>query len=154
MSAGTGNIMATPSQLLFPRILFCLLHPPKGWPINGLRQFLYFNQWNQQIDIWHSHIKRKKMKARKSWSSIMQKLRDHRGQPRLLYPAKFSITIDRQNKIFHNRTRFNQCLATNPALHKVLEEKRWPKEVSYINKNKDNRLSHSSKYQRRGTHTQ
>ena len=42
--------------------------------------------------------------------------------PRLLYPTKLSITIDRQNKIFLERTRFNQFLATNLALYKVLEQ--------------------------------
>ena len=30
------------------------------------------------------------MKARRSWSRIMQTLRDHGCQPRLLYPAKLS----------------------------------------------------------------
>ena len=39
------------------------------------------------------------------------------------YPAKLSITIDGQNKILHDRTRFKQYLATNPALYKVLEGK-------------------------------
>ena len=58
------------------------------------------------------------MKVRRLWSSIVQTLRDHGCQPRLLHPAKLSITIDGQNKIFHDRTRFNQYLATNLALHK------------------------------------
>ena len=76
------------------------------------------------------------MKARRS--SIMQTLRDHGLQPRLLHPAKLSITIEGQNKIFHDKTRFNQYLATNPALHKVLERKLQTKEVGYIYKNTNN----------------
>jgi hypothetical protein len=31
---------------------------------------------------------------------ILQPLKNHRCQPRLLYPAKVSITIDGENKIF------------------------------------------------------
>ena len=74
----------------------------------------------------------------------MQTLRDHRCQPRLLSPAKLSITIDKENKIFQDRTRFNQYLATNPALLKVLEGKLQPNEVSYIYKNTDNRDDHTA----------
>ena len=73
-------------------------------------------------------------KARRFWSRIMKILRDHRGQHRLLYPAKLSITIDRQSKIVHDGTRFNQYLATNPNLHKVLEGKFHPNKVGYIKK--------------------
>ena len=53
-------------------------------------------------------------------------------------PSKLSITIEGQNKIFHDKTRFNQYLVTNPALHKILEGKHQPKVVGYINKNSDN----------------
>ena len=79
------------------------------------------------------------MKARRSWSSVMQTLRNQGCQHRLLYPAKLSITIDRQNKVFHGRTRFNQNLDTNPALHNVLKGKLQPKKVDYIHKDTDNR---------------
>ena len=78
------------------------------------------------------------MKVRRSWSNVMQTLRDHRCQPRILYPTKLSITIVGQTKIFHDKTRFNQYLAINPALHKILEGKLQPKEVGYTNKNTDN----------------
>ena len=33
-------------------------------------------------------------------------LRDHRCQPRLLYPAKLSITIHGENKIFCDKVKF------------------------------------------------
>ena len=38
------------------------------------------------------------MKARRSWTDVMQTLREHRCQLRLLYPAKLSITIDGRNQ--------------------------------------------------------
>ena len=78
------------------------------------------------------------MKARRLWSSVMHTLRDHGCQPRLLYPAKLSITIEGQKKIFHNKTRFHQYLAKNLALQKILEGKFQPKKDGYTNKNKDN----------------
>jgi hypothetical protein len=35
-----------------------------------------------------------KLKARRYWTDAIQTLREHKCQPRLLYPAKLSITID------------------------------------------------------------
>ena len=50
------------------------------------------------------------MKARSALSEDMQNLREQECQPRLLYPAKFSINIDGENKIFQDKTKFNQYL--------------------------------------------
>ena len=38
------------------------------------------------------------MKARKAWTDVIQTLREHKFQHRLLYPAKVSITIDGETK--------------------------------------------------------
>jgi hypothetical protein len=46
----------------------------------------------------------------------MQTLKEDKCQLRILYPAKLSITIDGENKIFHDQTKFKQYLYTNPAL--------------------------------------
>ncbi|MBV2133994.1 hypothetical protein KRX52_14530, partial [Pseudomonas sp. MAP12] len=81
----------------------------------------------------------KTLKARRSWIDILPTLREHGCQPRLLYPAKLSITIDGENKIFHDKTRFKQYVTTNPALQKVLEGKLQPKEINYTHKNIGNR---------------
>jgi hypothetical protein len=64
------------------------------------------------------------MKAGKSWRDVLQTLREHKCQPRLLYPAKLSITIDGETKVFHSKTKFTQYLSTNPALQSILTEKR------------------------------
>jgi hypothetical protein len=56
------------------------------------------------------------MQARRSWADVIQTLREHKCQPRLLYPAKLSITIHGETKIFHDKTKFTQYLSTNPAL--------------------------------------
>jgi hypothetical protein len=63
------------------------------------------------------------MKARRSWTCVIQTLREHKCHPRLLYPAKLSITIDGETKAFHDRTKFTHYLSTNPALQSIITEK-------------------------------
>jgi hypothetical protein len=48
------------------------------------------------------------MKARKSWTDVIQTLREHKCQPRLLYPDKLSITIDGETNVFHDKTKFTK----------------------------------------------
>ena len=63
------------------------------------------------------------MKARRAWTDVIQTLREHKFQPRLLYPAKLSITIDGETKVFHEKTKYTHYLSTNPALQRVIKEK-------------------------------
>jgi hypothetical protein len=63
------------------------------------------------------------MTARRSWTDVIQTLREHKFQPRLLYPAKLPVIIDGETKIFHDKTRFTQYLPTNPALQKIIDGK-------------------------------
>jgi hypothetical protein len=64
------------------------------------------------------------MKARRSWTDVMQTLREHKCQSRLLYPTKLSITIGGETKVFHNKTKFAHYLSTNPALQRIITEKK------------------------------
>ena len=64
------------------------------------------------------------MKARRSWTDVIQTLREHKCQPRLLYPAKLSIIIDGETKVFHDKTKFTHYLSANPALQRIITEKR------------------------------
>jgi hypothetical protein len=41
-----------------------------------------------------------------------------KAKPRLLYPAKLSITIFGETKVFHNKAKFIQYISTNPSLQK------------------------------------
>jgi hypothetical protein len=68
------------------------------------------------------------MKARRSWADVIQTLREHKCQSRLLYLAKLSITIDGENKIFHDKTKFTQSISTNPALQRKIDGKYQHKE--------------------------
>jgi hypothetical protein len=71
------------------------------------------------------------MKARRSWADIIQTLREHKCQPRLLYPAKLLITINGETKIFHDKNKFAQYRSTNPALQKIINGKLQHKEGNY-----------------------
>jgi hypothetical protein len=62
--------------------------------------------------------------ARRSWIDVMQTLREHKCQPRLLYPAKLSITRDGEIKVFHDRTKFTHYLSMNPARQRIITEKK------------------------------
>jgi hypothetical protein len=64
------------------------------------------------------------MEARRAWTYVIQTLREHKCQPRLLYPTKLSITIDGETKVFHDKTRFTHYLSTNPALQRMIIEKK------------------------------
>jgi hypothetical protein len=75
------------------------------------------------------------MKARRSWTDIIQTLRVHNCQLRLLYPAKLSITIDGETKVFYDKTKFTQYLSTNPDLQRIITEKYQYKDGNYTLEN-------------------
>jgi hypothetical protein len=67
----------------------------------------------------------------KAWTDVIQTLREHKSEPRLLYPAKFSITIDGEPKLFYDKTKFTQYLSTNPALQMITTGKHQYKDGNY-----------------------
>jgi hypothetical protein len=69
------------------------------------------------------------MKARRSWTDVIQTIREHKCQPMLLYPTKYSITIDGETKVFHDKTKFTQYLSMNPALQRIITEKKKKKTI-------------------------
>ena len=71
------------------------------------------------------------LKARRSWTDVIQTLREHKCQPRLLYPAKLSITVDGETKVFHDKNKFTQYLSMNPALQMIIKGKRRYKDRNY-----------------------
>jgi hypothetical protein len=68
------------------------------------------------------------MKARRSLADVIQTLREHKCQARLLYPSKLPITIDRETKVFHDKTKFKQYLSTNSAFQRIIKGKLQHKE--------------------------
>jgi hypothetical protein len=72
------------------------------------------------------------MKARRSWTDVMQTLREYKFcWPRLLYPTKLSITIEGETKVFHDKIKFTQYLSTNPALQRTIKGKHQHKDRNY-----------------------
>jgi hypothetical protein len=60
------------------------------------------------------------MKARRSWTDVIQTLRELKYEPSLQYLAKLSITIDGKTKVFLDKTKFTQHLSTNQALQRKI----------------------------------
>jgi len=55
------------------------------------------------------------MTAKSSWTHVILTTREHKCQPRLLYPAKLSINIDGETKIFYDKTKVTYIfLQTQP----------------------------------------
>jgi hypothetical protein len=70
-------------------------------------------------------------KARRSWTDDIQTIRKHKFQPRLLYPAKLSNNIDRETKVFHDKSKFTQYLSMNTVLQRIPNGKHQHKEGNY-----------------------
>lgn len=79
------------------------------------------------------------IKATRARADVLQTLRAHRHQLGKPYTEKSSITIDRENKAFHDTNKFKQHLFTNSALHKVVGRKLQPKEVNHTQENTRNK---------------
>ena len=65
-----------------------------------------------------SDFSTKTLETRRSWADVIQTLREHKCQPRALYLAKLSTTIDVKSQILHDKTKFTQCLSINPSLRR------------------------------------
>jgi hypothetical protein len=63
------------------------------------------------------------MKARRSWSDVIQTIREDKCWPRLLYPAKHLFSIDGETKVFYDKIKFTQYLSMNPALCYICSER-------------------------------
>ena len=72
------------------------------------------------------------VRARRSWTDVIQTLREHKFLPMLLYPAKQSITIDGLTQVFHDKNKFTQYLSTNLALQRIIMGKHQHKNGNYI----------------------
>jgi hypothetical protein len=71
------------------------------------------------------------MRARRSWAHVIQTLREHKCQPRLTHAVKFSITTDRETKIFHDKTKLTQYFSINQALQRIINGKNQHKKGNY-----------------------
>ena len=63
----------------------------------------------------------KTLQARREWQKIFPVMRTTGLQPRLLYPARLSITIDGQIKSFPDKRSLKEYTSTKPALQEMLK---------------------------------
>jgi hypothetical protein len=75
-----------------------------------------------------SDISPETMKARRSWTDVIQTNRNTNA--RLLYPAKLSTSIAGETKVFHDKTKFTQYLSTNPALQRIMKNSNTRRETT------------------------
>jgi hypothetical protein len=68
--------------------------------------------------------------SQKILADVIQTLREHKCQARLLYTAKLSITLDGETKVFHDKAKFIQYLSMNPTLQRIKKGKFQHKEVN------------------------
>jgi hypothetical protein len=71
------------------------------------------------------------MKPKRSWVDGIHTLREHKCHPRLLYPTKLSITIDRETNVFHDKNKFTQYLSLTLVLQRIINGKHQHKEGNY-----------------------
>jgi hypothetical protein len=54
------------------------------------------------------------LKARRTWSEVLQVLNENSFNPSILYSEKLSFKIDREIKVFHNKQKLKQYMTTKP----------------------------------------
>jgi hypothetical protein len=64
-------------------------------------------------------------------AGIIQTLRQHKCQTKLLYAVKLSFTIDGETKIFHDKNKFTPYLSKNPILQRIIDGTLQQKEENY-----------------------
>ena len=60
------------------------------------------------------------MKARRAWSKIFLVPKDYRCQRRVLYPAKMSIIVEGERKMFHDINKLKEFF-NKPSLQRVFQ---------------------------------
>jgi hypothetical protein len=78
------------------------------------------------------------MKARRAWSEVIQTLREHKFQPRLLYPTKLSINIDGETKYSRTKPNSNSIYQSSPTED---PGRKNPTQGRYLYQRKDKILS-------------
>ena len=61
------------------------------------------------------------LQARREWQDVFKVLKGKNLQPRLLYPARISFTIDGEIKSFSDKQKLREFSTTKPALSQMLK---------------------------------
>jgi hypothetical protein len=61
------------------------------------------------------------LKARRAWNEVFQTLNENNFNVKILYSAKLSFKIYGAIKVFHDKQKLKQYMATKPPLQKILQ---------------------------------
>ena len=61
------------------------------------------------------------LQARRGWQEVFKVMRSKKLQPRLLYPAKLSFTMEGQVMCFPDKVKLKEFIITKPLLYKILK---------------------------------
>ena len=64
----------------------------------------------------------KTLQARREWHDIFKEMKGKNLQPRILYPARFSLRFDGEIKSFPDKQKLRELSTIKPALQQVLKE--------------------------------
>ena len=62
------------------------------------------------------------LQSRREWQDIFKVPKGKTLQPRLLYPARISLKIDREIKSFSDKQKLRELSTNKPALQQMLKE--------------------------------
>ena len=62
------------------------------------------------------------LQARREWNDIFKILKDKNFQPRILYPVKLSFRYDGEIKVFPDKQKQREFIATRPPLQEMIRE--------------------------------
>ena len=61
------------------------------------------------------------LQARRDWQEVFKVVKSKDLQPRLLYPAKLSFTMEGQIKCFPDKVKLKEFIITKPLLYEMLK---------------------------------
>ena len=62
------------------------------------------------------------LQARREWQDILKVMKKNNLQPRLLYPARISLTYEEEIKSFTGKQKLREFSTTKPALQQMLKD--------------------------------
>ena len=62
------------------------------------------------------------LQSRRGWKEVFQVMKGKDLHPRLLYPVKLSVRMERQIKCFPDKVKLEEFIITKPLLYEMLKE--------------------------------
>ena len=62
------------------------------------------------------------LQSRRGWKEVFQVMKGKDLHPRLLYPVKLSVRMERQIKCFPDKVKLKEFIITKPLLYEMLKE--------------------------------